>query len=76
VYIAGDANGDGEVNVLDVVWVGKYWRSECPTTNPCANCTAYIWADEHVDGADLNNDCEINVLDVVIIGANWRHTAW
>ena len=76
VYIAGDANGDGEVNVLDVVWVGKYWRSECPTTNQCADCTAYLWADEQVDGADLNNDCEINVLDVVIIGANWRHVAW
>ncbi|MFZ2071212.1 MAG: PQQ-binding-like beta-propeller repeat protein [Halobacteriota archaeon] len=76
VYIAGDANGDGEVNVLDVVRVGKNWRRECPATNPCANCTAYLWDDEQVDSADLNNDCEINVLDVVIIGANWRHTAW
>ncbi|MFZ2070762.1 MAG: dockerin type I domain-containing protein, partial [Halobacteriota archaeon] len=77
VYIAGDANGDGEVNVLDVVWVGKNWRRECPATNPCANnCTAYLWDDEQeVDSADLNNDCEINVLDVVIIGANWRHVA-
>jgi hypothetical protein len=73
VYIAGDANGDGEVNVLDAVWVGKYWRATCNDGVPCCG---YSWDDEQVDGADLNNDCEINVLDAVIIGANWRHTAW
>jgi len=76
VHIAGDADGDGEVNIVDAVWVGKHWRGECSTTNPCANCTAYLWDDEQADGADLNNDCEINILDAVVIGANWRYTAW
>jgi len=87
VYIAGDANGDGKVNVLDAVWVGKYWRETCCTSPPCylcGNCEGYLWNstllspedNEHADGADLNNDCKINVLDAVIIGANWRHTAW
>ena len=76
VYIAGDANGDGKVNVLDAVWVGKHWRDDCDTTDTCANCTAYLWADPQADGADLNNDCKINILDAVIIGANWRHVAW
>ncbi len=73
VYIAGDANGDGEVNVLDAVWVGKYWRATCNEGVPCCG---YSWDDEPIDGADLNSDCEINVLDAVIIGANWRHVAW
>jgi hypothetical protein len=77
VYIAGDANGDGKVNVLDAVWVGKHWRETCePTCDPCVNCESYLWVDEQADGADLNNDCKINVLDAVIIGANWRYTAW
>jgi hypothetical protein len=91
VYIAGDANGDGEVNILDAVWVGKHWREMCtgsysqPSAWPelCDDCTkplwSYGWSDEHVeqrDGADLNNDCEINILDAVVIGANWRHVAW
>ena len=90
VYIAGDANGDGEVNVLDAVWVGKYWRKTCsgdpydPMPDLCDGCEDYLWNNtglplednERADGADLNNDCEINVLDAVIIGANWRHTAW
>ena len=76
VYIAGDANGDGEVNILDAVWVGKHWRATCGTTGPCENCEGYLWDGEQKDGTDLNNDCEINILDAVIIGANWRHTAW
>jgi len=88
VYIAGDANGDGEVNILDAVWVGKHWREKCPC-NPypddpdsppdycgCGDCEDDLWYDEQKDGTDLNNDCEINILDAVIIGANWRYVAW
>jgi hypothetical protein len=70
VFIAGDANGDGEVNILDAVWVGKHWRATC------GGCGGYVWDDEGADRADLNNDCEINILDAVIVGANWRETAW
>ena len=70
VYIAGDVNGDGEVNILDAVRAGKYWRATCD------GCGDYLWDDEGADRADLNNDCEINILDAVIIGANWRKTAW
>jgi hypothetical protein len=70
VFIAGDANGDGEVNVLDAVRIGKYWRDTCNSGGD------YLWNDGQMDGADLNNDCEINVLDAVIVGANWRRTAW
>jgi hypothetical protein len=92
VQIAGDADGDGEVNILDAVWVGKNWRAECNCTpypndpnDPldycgCDDCEGNYWnntqAENGADGADLNNDCEINILDAVIVGANWRHVAW
>ena len=82
VFIAGDANGDGEVNILDAVWVGKHWRETCSgdLTNPtpCGDCEGYLWDGDRgqADGADLNNDCEVNILDAVIVGANWRGTAW
>jgi uncharacterized repeat protein (TIGR01451 family) len=76
VYIAGDANGDGRVNILDAVYVGKHWSEHCSTTNPCDNCYSYLWNEEQQDKADLNNDCVINILDAVIIGANWGYTAW
>jgi len=76
VYIAGDANGDGRVNIMDAVYVGKHWGEHCSTTNPCDNCEGYLWGDLQKDKADLNNDCVINILDAVIIGANWGHVAW
>ena len=72
VYMAGDANGDGKVNILDAVIVGREWREEC-TPSP----TSYSWGErERADRADLNNDCKINIIDAVIVGSNWRHTAW
>ncbi|PXF52802.1 MAG: hypothetical protein C4B56_04520 [Candidatus Methanophagaceae archaeon] len=79
VYIAGDANGDGRVNILDAVWVGKHWGKRCddPGYPEPGRCCYYWTGDrEQQDGADLNNDCVINILDAVIIGANWGHVAW
>jgi len=71
VYTAGDANGDGIVNVLDATRVGLEWDSTCQS------CGDECWGtNENGDRADLNNDCVVNVLDAVIIGTCWDHTAW
>lgn len=72
VYIAGDANGDGEVNILDAACIGKHWREQCSSGTE----SGYCWNDLPADGADLNNDGEINILDAVVVGRNWRRTAW
>ena len=70
VYIAGDANGDGKVNILDATIVGLEWGEE-------TTCGASCWeGNERADRADLNNDCKVNILDAVIIGTCWGHTAW
>ena len=53
--IAGDANLDGEINVLDVVTLVNY-------------ITGNIDLDDNaVDAADVNNDENIDVLDVVTL---------
>ena len=52
----GDVNGDGSVNVLDVIRVGQHFGE---TGEPG-------WIPE-----DLNKDGVINVLDIIIIGQNW-----
>ena len=67
VFIAGDANGDGAVNILDAVWVGKNWRAECEPCNPypqnypetppdycgCDDCEGNYWNDAQAEnGAD------------------------
>jgi hypothetical protein len=66
VYIAGDANGDGKVDILDATIVGLEWGKET---------TDYWDGNERGDKADLNNDREVDIFDAVIIGANWGHTA-
>jgi len=66
VYIAGDANGDGEVDIFDATIVGLEWDRDCAVDT---------WTDRR-DQADLNNDCIVDIFDAVIVGANWDHTAW
>ena len=66
VYIAGDANGDGEVDIYDATTVGLEWDKTCKDDT---------WANRS-DRADLNNDCVIDIFDAVIIGANWEYTAY
>ena len=73
VYMGGDANGDGKVNVIDAAYVGKHWRET--TSMPEVEC-CYYWTVEQADKADLNNDLAVNLLDMAIVGANWGHTAW
>jgi hypothetical protein len=70
IYIAGDANADGKVNILDATVIGLEWGH---TTT----CGAYCWdGNGRGDKADLNNDNKVNILDAVIIGTCWGHTAW
>jgi parallel beta-helix repeat protein len=58
VWLAGDANGDGRVNIIDAARLGLHWNSE-------------YGAPSYDDGADLNNDDVINIVDAAIIGLNW-----
>ena len=67
VFIAGDANGDGEVDIFDAVIIGLDWEEECKDGR---------WATDRGDMADLNNDCIIGIFDAVIVGANWEEVAW
>ncbi|MGP8323187.1 MAG: PKD domain-containing protein [Methanosarcinaceae archaeon] len=66
VYIAGDSNGDGVVDIFDATIVGLEWGETC-------ECDT--WRDMS-DKADLNNDCVVDIFDAVIIGGNWGHTAY
>ena len=71
VFIAGDANGDGVVDIFDAVIVGLEWDK---TAN--FDGTYYWYDNERGDRADLNNDKTVDIFDAVIVGANWEHTAW
>ena len=73
VYIAGDTNGDGVVDILDAACVGKRYGQ---TADPApANCTHY-WDDVQQDEADLNNDGRVSTIDLMIVGTNWNRLAY
>lgn len=54
--ILGDANGDGVVNIFDIVLIKANW-GESVATNPFSG--------------DVNNDGVVNILDIVLVTANW-----
>jgi hypothetical protein len=54
--IPGDLNGDGVVDVLDLLILLDAWGA-CDDCNECP--------------ADLNGDCSVDVLDLLILLDNW-----
>ena len=67
VYMAGDANGDGEVDIVDATIVElEYWMM----------CSGDNWGtDDRKDKADLNNDCAVDIEDAAIVEATYWRTA-
>lgn len=54
IIIPGDANGDGDVNVLDVITVANHYIGNDP--NPFC-----------FHNADINQDGEINAIDIILL---------
>jgi len=52
--VMGDANGDGLVNVLDVIFIADYFASEGDVEDFC------------FENADVNQDGTINALDIIL----------
>jgi hypothetical protein len=83
VYIAGDANGDCVVNILDASMTGLRWNADADDeVNYPGVCWGMMLPTGNVHGpkadmadrADLNNDDDVNVLDTSIVGLNWGNT--
>ena len=55
-YISGDANGDGNINIYDVVIIVSYIFGTYSNDS-----------EQFVNASDANSDSVINVTDVVII---------
>ena len=72
VWIAGDASGDGRVNIADAVTFGMQFGADCHTDGDGLH-----WYDNlEGDKADLNNDGRVNIGDAMLLGTCWGHTAW
>jgi hypothetical protein len=60
VKIAGDANGDGIVDIFDIGSVSAHWYP-----GPPIGPLGYDWI------VDVNDDGAIDIFDVGIVSANW-----
>src|SRR3989449_1732687 len=61
VHIPGDINGDGVVNIIDLVAVGSHFGARRGDPN-------------YLPAADLNNDGVIDIIDITIVGSTFGRT--
>jgi hypothetical protein len=72
VWIAGDTNGDGIVNIGDTVTFGIQFGKQAEI-----GPDGLRWHNNPAgDKADLNNDEWVNIGDAMLLGTSWGHTAW
>jgi hypothetical protein len=62
IYMPGDANGDGRVDIFDAARIGSAWSTARGQSG-------------YSDNADMNNDGSVDIFDAVTIGQNWEETA-
>jgi hypothetical protein len=59
---SGDVNGDGHIDIRDIVTIGRYWLSD-------------QGSDRYETDADLNDDGTVDIEDATIVGQNWQESA-
>jgi len=63
----GDFDGDGDVDVDDVMQVASRWRTSCDNPDP----------DNHPDTPnydplyDVDDDCDIDIVDIMRVASHW-----
>lgn len=63
VKIAGDANGDGTVDIFDIGTISAHWYPDSPV-----GPLGYDWY------VDVNDDGAIDLFDVRVVSANWGYS--
>ena len=62
-----DFDGDGQVDVGDIMQVASRWRTSCANPDPDNNLDT-----PNYDSAyDINSDCKINIVDIMLVVVHW-----
>ena len=64
-WLTGDINGDGKVNILDAIRLGKAFGS---------NLAAEIALEKWNPNCDFNSDDKVNILDAILLARNFGKT--
>ena len=54
----GDIDGDGDVDIVDIMLVASRWGCRCGDTCYTSAC-------------DLDDDCDIDIIDILLVASRW-----
>ena len=63
----GDLDGDGDVDVDDIMQVAGRWRTSCDNPDPDNNPDTPNYEARY----DLDDDCDIDIVDIMLVVAHW-----
>jgi hypothetical protein len=68
--LSADVDGDGDVDIADVMLVASRWRTSCENTDPDNNPDTPNYESRY----DLDHDCDIDIVDIMLVAAHWGET--
>jgi len=66
----GDMDGDGDVDVADIMLVASRWSTSCDNPDPDNDDTTPNYDAFY----DLDGDCDIDIVDIMLVAAHWGET--
>ena len=66
----GDLDGDGDVDVDDIMQVAGRWRTSCDNPDPDNNPDTPNYEARY----DLDDDGDIDIVDIMLVVAHWGET--
>ncbi len=65
--LPADVDGDGDVDIVDIMLVASRWSTSCENPDPDSNPATPSYEARY----DLNGDCRIDIVDIMQVAANW-----
>ena len=65
--LPADVDGDGDVDIGDIMLVASRWHTSCETPDPDSNPATPNYEAHY----DLNDDCSIDIADIMLGAVSW-----
>jgi len=68
--LSADVDGDGDVDIVDVMLEASRWNTSCENPDPDNNPDTPNYEAHY----DLNDDCKIDIVDIMLVATHWGET--
>ena len=65
--LPADVDGDGDVDIVDVMLVASRWCTSCENPDPDNNPATPNYEARY----DLDHDCDIDIVDIMLVAVHW-----